>query len=183
MDNNETFVAGNKYRVYLSIIAQNGCKPDPEGVKYFINGKEAEQSLFAIYYEFTAVPKVKELRFTIPEPIIGKVAGKMTIETDIKNAYPSESSTVDTAGQWLVSKDGKTYENMKSTDKFEAGKYYRNQSVGAWFFVAALAEAFGGTIFNENYAGGSLSDVKLYINEKEVKNEGDNWFYVDFGKL
>ncbi len=186
MKEDESFVAGKKYRVFISIQGQSGCEPNPEGVKYFVNDKETTKDPmdFALKCDFIAVPKVKELKFTIPEPVIGETPGKISIEADVKNAVKkSLIDTLNSTSSWFVSNDGENYEAMKLTDKFEAGKYYKNGALSNWALMILIYRIADNSMYDENYGGGDPIEAKYFVNGKEVDITSESSVAVDFGLL
>ncbi|MBO4910096.1 MAG: Ig-like domain-containing protein [Lachnospiraceae bacterium] len=183
MKSDETFEAGKEYQAALYVEPKKDCYYN-SGVKYYINGNEVELNTI-LTYVFTAVPKVKELYFTIPEPVEGESIGNVMIEADVKNAIlPSTIDALNKTGSkgYQVSENGTDYTDMKPTDKFEAGKYYRNNIVGAWFVAGLIVEIAGKCMYDQNYAGGSILTAKYYINGKELTAASSSSL-TNFGKL
>ncbi|MBO4908910.1 MAG: fibronectin type III domain-containing protein, partial [Lachnospiraceae bacterium] len=183
MSKDETFEAGKEYEVALAVKGSWEYYLSAD-TKYYVNGEEADHYK-TITYVFTALPTVKELYFTIPEPVEGESLGEVKIEADVKNAIlPSTIDSLNKSGSrgYQVSENGKDYTDMKPTDKFEAGKYYRNNVVGAWFVAGLLVELLGKSMYDEKYAAGSILNASYYINGKEAAAVTSD-FMVDFGKL
>jgi hypothetical protein len=176
-----TFENNKEYAITLYVKATDGQKfiSDVDRIAATIDGKKASVEVseggggdvLAITVSTVAKNPVSAVYYTIPEPKIGDKPGKMTYTTvpdkALKNYTP-----FDTSNNWQVSDDGITYTNMSSGATFEAGKYYRTSVATLHYAIVILLNSYIGDIFDANVTYGLGDDVKVFINNKSISEEG-----------
>lgn len=116
---------------------------------------------------------LSDIKFELTAPAIGEKPQNAKISSSIENALQVDSyGSID---QWLVSSDGEGFEAMTSTDRFEAGKYYRCKIVSE----AMKSITKDKYILNKSVVTNFADKVLFYLNDERVTGDG----VIDFGQL